>query len=98
MDLKRFDGKCVRITTLSREVYEGIVSYCGADCVFHEYGKHQEALLLTPILFCKNDISDVRSLENVNGPFGHFSGKYGLLEMKCPEWGTDMMEVMRYRP
>ena len=92
MDLKIFDDKCVRIATVSGEVYEGIVSYCSREYVFHEYGYDQDALLLVPILFYKNDISCIENLENVNGPFGHFSGKYGLLEEKCLQWGTDAIE------
>ena len=92
MDLKRFDNQCVRLTTASGEVYEGVVSYCCKDYVFHEYGQDQEALLLVPVLFYKNDIADIVSLEDAKGPFGHFSEKYGLLEKNCLEWGTDMIE------
>ena len=92
MELKRFDDKCVRILTASGEVYEGIVSYCGREYVFHEYGCDQEALNLTPMLFYQDDIVSVISLEEVDGPFGHYSEKYGLLEKKCLEWGTDMIE------
>ena len=92
MDLKIFDDKCVRILTASGEVYEGIVSYCGREYVFHEYGCDQEALLLTPMLFYQDDIVSVTSLEEVDGPFGHYSEKYGLLERKCLEWGTDLIE------
>ena len=92
MELKSYDNKCVRILTSSGEVYEGIVSYCGREYVFHEYGCDQEALLLTPVLFFQDDIVSVTSLEEVDGPFGHYSEKYGLLEKKCLEWGTDMIE------
>ena len=92
MDLKSFDDKCVRILTASGEVYEGIVSYCGQEYVLHEYGCDQEALRLTPIVFYKDEIKSVISLEDVNGPFGHYSEKHGLLEKKCLEWGTDMIE------
>ena len=92
MDLKSFDDKCVRILTASGEVYEGIVSYCGQEYVLHEYGCDQEALYLTPMLFYKDDIASVISLEDVDGPFGHYSEKYGLLEKKCLEWGSDMIE------
>ena len=92
MELKSFDDKCVRILTASGEVYEGIVSYCGHEYVFHEYGCDQEALVLTPVLFYKDDIVSVTSLEDVDGPFGHYSEKYGLLEKKCLEWGSDMIE------
>ena len=92
MDLKNFDDKCVRILTASGETYEGIVSYCGHEYVFHEYGCNQEALVLTPMLFYQDDIVSVISLEEVDGPFGHYSEKYGLLEEKCLEWGSDMIE------
>ena len=92
MELKRFDNQCVRLLTASGEVYEGIVSYCGRDYVFHEYGWDQEALYLTPILFYRDDIVSVTSLEEVDGPFGHYSEKYGLLEKKCLEWGSDCIE------
>ena len=92
MNLKKFDGKCVQIITVWGEVFEGVVSYDDREYAFHEYGRDQEALRLTPIIFYKNDISSVISLEDVNGPFGHYSEKYGLLEKKCLEWGTDMIE------
>lgn len=92
MELKGFDNKCVRIITASAEAYEGTVSYCGEEYVFHEYGRNQEALLLTPILFYPEDISSITSLEAVDGPFGHYSAEYGLLETKCLEWGTDLIE------
>ena len=92
MDLKSFDDKCVRILTASGEVYEGIVSYCSHEYVFHEYGCDQEALVLTPMLFYQDDIASITSLEEVDGPFGHYSEKYGLLERKCLEWGSDLIE------
>ncbi len=92
MDLNKFDGKCIRITTTSGEAFEGVVSYDDREYAFHEYGYDQEALRLTPIVFYKDEIKSVISLEDVNGPFGHYSEKYGLLEKKCLEWGTDMIE------
>ena len=92
MELKKFDNKCVRILTASGEAYEGIVSYCSQEYVYHEYGCDQEALLLDPMLFYQDDIESIVSLEDVDGPFGHYSEKYGLLEKKCLEWGTDMIE------
>ncbi len=92
MNLRKFDDKCVRIITTWGEVFEGVVSYDDKEYAFHEYGHNQEALHLTPIILYKDDILDVISLEHVNGPFGHYSEKYGLLEKKCIEWGTDMIE------
>ena len=92
MDLKSFDGICVRITTAWGEVFEGIVSYSDEEYNLHEYGRRQESLFLTPIIFYKDDISSIESLEDVNGPFGHFSEEYGLLEKLCLQWGTDMID------
>ena len=92
MNLAKYDGKCVRILTTWSEVFEGVASFDDREYAFHEYGHDEEALRLTPIIFYKSDISSVISLEDVNGPFGHYSERYGLLEMKCLEWGTDMIE------
>lgn len=92
MNLRSFDNKCVRITTVDGEVFEGVVSYLGREYVYHEYGKDEEALNLTPILFGKSEIALIESLEEVEGPFGHYSEKYGLLERKCLHWGSDMIE------
>ncbi|MCR5035184.1 MAG: hypothetical protein K6B42_07210, partial [Clostridia bacterium] len=74
------------------EVFEGVVSYDNKEYALHEYGCEEEALRLTPIVFYKKDIFNVICLEDVNGPFGHYSEKYGLLEKKCLEWGTDLIE------
>ena len=57
MNLKKFDGKCVRIITVWGEVFEGVVSYDDKEYALQEYGHDQEALHLTPIIFYKNDIS-----------------------------------------
>ena len=92
MDLKIFDGKCVRIITVWGEEYEGVAIYDDEEYALHEYGHEQEALRLIPIIFYRDNISGVISLEDVNGPFGHYSEKYGLLEKKCVEWGSDMIE------
>ena len=91
MNIRDFDNKCVRITDVSGDVYEGIASYFNSEYVFHEYGCDQEALCLTPVLFYKDDISSVVSLEGTNGPFGHYSEKYGLLERTCLDGGTDLI-------
>ena len=92
MDLKSFDDKCVRIITDLGEVFEGVVSYCDEEYVFHEYGQNQEALFLTPIIFFRDFIADIVSLEEVDGPYGHFSEQYGLLEKMCLKWGTDLID------
>lgn len=91
MNLREFDNKCVRITDVSGNVYEGIASYLGREYIFHEYGFDQEALCITPIVFYKNDISCVISLEDTSGSFGHYFEKYGLLERTCLDGGTDLI-------
>ncbi len=92
MNLESFNDKCVRIVTASGEVFEGVATYDDKEYAFHEYGRNQEALRITPIVFYKDEILSVVGLEDVNGPFGHYAEKYGLLEKKCLEWGTDMIE------
>ena len=92
MDLKGFDGKCVRITTCAGEIFEGVVSYDSREYAVQEYGHDQEALHMTPIVFYRDEMASVTSLEDVNGPCGHYSERYGLLEEKCLEWGTDLIE------
>ena len=92
MDIKSFDNKCIRLTDFLGDTYEGTASYESSEYVSHEYGTDQEALLITPMLFCKDDIVSIESLEEVDGPYGHYSGPYGLLEMKCLESGTDLIE------
>ena len=91
MNIRDFDNKCVRITDVSGDVYEGIASYFNRDYVFHEYGCDQEALCLTPVMFYQDDIASIVSLEDINGPFGHYSEKYGLLERTCLDGGTDLI-------
>ena len=55
MDLECYDGKCVRITTVWGEIFEGVVSYDDKEYAFHEYGREEEALHLVPILFFENE-------------------------------------------
>ena len=62
MDLNKYDGRCVRIITTSGEVFEGVVSYDDREYAFHEYGHDEEALRLTPILFYRNEKSQIIDL------------------------------------
>lgn len=91
MELRDYDEKCVRITDALGDVYEGRATYYNRDYVFHEYGCDQEALCLTPVMFYQDDIASIVSLEDINGPFGHYSERYGLLERTCLKEGTDLI-------
>ena len=88
-DLKRYDGKCVRITDADGNVFEGICSYNGEEYDEHEFGRCEEALQLPFFLFFKSDIVSLESLEDHTGPWGKFSAPWGTLEEKAAEDGID---------
>ena len=89
LDLKRFDGKCVRITDTMGNVFEGVCSHNGEEYDEHEFGRAEEALQLPFFLFFDSDIASVESLEDHTGPWGKFSGPWGTLEEMSAEDGID---------
>ena len=96
MDLKQYDGKCVRVTDISGGVYEGICVYNSAEYDEHEFGVCEEGLDLISFLFCKSDIKKVESLEENNGPYGRFSGPFGKLEETAAEEGFYSVREMLF--
>ena len=89
MDLKRYDGKCVRIINTSGDVFDGICCYNDEEYNDHEYGRCEEGLKIENFLFFKSDISQIQSLEDHRGPYGRFSDLYGTLEIMTVEDGFD---------
>jgi len=80
MNLKKYDGKCVRIEDDLGNVFEGICDYNGREYNESEFGRNEECLQMANFLFFKKDIKKIESLENHRGPYGKFSSAYGLLE------------------
>ena len=92
MKLSKFDNKCIRLEDIFGDVYEGVCSYNNRDYNMHEYGKDEECLQMSHIIFFKSLIKNVSSLENVSGPYGNFSSKYGKLEEDVIEPDLDLVE------
>ena len=63
MDIKRYDGKCVRIIDTSGDVFDGICCYNDEEYNDHEYGRCEEGLKIENFLFFKSDIREIQSLE-----------------------------------
>ena len=89
MDLKQYDGQCVRVTDLAGEVFEAICDYNHEEYCEHEFGRYEDALQLVNFLFYNSDIQTVKSLEAHNGPYGRFSASFGRIEELNTEEGID---------
>ena len=89
LDLKQYDGKCVRITDAEGNVFEGVCSYNSEEYDEHEYGRCEKALQLPFFLFFQSNIAALESLEDRSGPYGKFSDPYGTLEELMVEEGID---------
>ena len=80
MELRDFDGKCVRITDQDGDAYDGICKYVDADENGLKRGRTEESLQILSYAFFKSDIKNVESLEDHEGPYGRFLDSYGKLE------------------
>lgn len=92
MKLSKYDNKCIRLEDIFGDVYEGICSYNNRDYNMHEYGKDEECLQMSHIMFFKSIIKSVVALEDNNGPYGVFSNKYGKLEEAVIEYDLDLVD------
>ena len=92
MDMKQYDGKCVRIINISGDVFDGICCYNDEEYNDHEYGRCEEGLKIENFLFYKSDIREIHSLEEHSGPYGRFHDPYGTLEIMTVEDGFDSID------
>lgn len=91
MELRRYDGRRIQITTPWGEKFEGVCDHCSADYCEHEYGRAEEALKLVNFLFFPGDIRAVRDLEEQPGPYGGFTAPYGRIEETNLRDGIDFI-------
>lgn len=92
MDLDKYDGKLLRLTTVDGEVFEGIgVYFCRSYCE-HEYGRQEDCLQIVNWLFFPCDISSIEDLEEKSGPYGGFSAPWGLIEEQNVREGVDTIQ------
>ena len=85
MNLKKYDDKLVRITSVDDNKYEGICSYSNEEFNECEYGVDEESLDITCIKFYKSDIKKVEIINN-------FSKEYGELEKLIVSSGDDLID------
>ena len=89
MNLSMFDNRCVRMTTVDGEVFEGLCSCCHEECTEHELGRAEPCLQMLSFLFFPRDIAQSASLEGHSGPHGRLSAPFGRLEELMLEDGID---------
>ena len=91
MDLKKYDGRRVRLETVDGDVFEGIVTHNSRDYTFHEYGAFEESLQMPFFLFYGEDIKSIDVLPD-GGPYGGYTGRYSRLEEIVVSEGADGIE------
>ena len=67
-DLKKLDGRWVRLTHCDGLIFEGRCQLDNADYCFHEYGRAEDALNIDNWLFYFSDIQSAEAVEP--GPVG----------------------------
>ena len=92
MDLREFDGQCVRIIDNHGDAFDGICSHNNEEYNEHEFGRAEECLQIENFLFYRGDIQTVKSLENHNGLYGKFLDPYGKLEEMTVKDGIDSIQ------
>lgn len=91
LDLRKYDGKSVRITDPDGTCFEGIGDYCHEEYCEHEYGRNEPCLKVVNFLFYRNDIKKIEVLEDHGGPYGCFSAPYGKIEELNYQDGIDLI-------
>ena len=89
MDLRSYDGQCVRVIMDNGEIIDGICCYNNEEYNEHEFGRCDECLEFVYLLIYKSEIKSIESLENHTGPYGRFLDPYGRLEEMAAEDGID---------
>lgn len=96
MNLQRFDGQCVQITDTNGNIFEGNCEYFNECYNEHEFGRNEECLRIVNFLFYKSNICKIKSLQNHQGSYGHFSESYGLIEEMNTRDGIDSIREVLF--
>ena len=96
MELRKYDGQCVRIIDRNGDAFDGICNYNNEDYDEHEFGRAEESLEIENFLFYRSDIQTIKSLENRNGLYGRFLNPYGKLEELTVEDGIDSIREVLF--
>ena len=85
MKLSKYDNKLIRIQDTLDDIYEGIGEYLSREYNEHEYGRDEESLKITYVLFFTSDIKKIEIIKD-------FSNKYGKLEEVVVDQELDLVE------
>ena len=91
MKLSEYDGKRIRLTTKDGEIYEGVCEYDNREYNCDSFGVDEEGLEMPGFVFYKSEVKRIEILPD-GGPYGGYSGRYGLLEETAVRGGADMIE------
>ena len=85
MKLKKYDEKCVRITTVDDEIFEGACLYFDKEFSGEEYGKADECLNISNWLFYPDYIRKIEVIDEDHP----FLADYGRIEEEIVADGYD---------
>lgn len=83
MKLINYDNKCIKITDIFNQVYEGNAIYNNKEYTYHEFGRNEDCLQILNYLFYKDIIKKIEILDN------GFIDDYGLIEKEIVSDGID---------
>lgn len=72
MDLKKYDGKLVRLKDSNDDIFEGRVVYNSDEYNESEFGRNEECLQMVNLLFYRNDIKEVEEIKNFSSDHSKF--------------------------
>ncbi len=82
-DLRKYDGRCVRLTDVFGDTYEGNAVYFSDEYAWQEFGCYEEGLQFVCYIFYYDQIRSIEILDDHEGPYGRFSAPFGKLEEDC---------------
>lgn len=86
MSLREYDNKCVRITDIDDNVFEGNCVFNDKEYNEHEYGRNEESLQILNIIFYESYIKNIEVLKELK------NNEYGMLEELIVNSDIDFIE------
>ena len=83
MDLKKYDGKHVRVADIYGETFTGLASYGVYEFLMHEYGGEEDGIFIEDFLLYRSQIKSIEEIE-VHGTVDLLTGRM-LLRRFCEE-------------
>ena len=86
MNLKKYDGKCVRIFDSEDNYFDGFCTFNSYEFNECEYGREEDSLDILNIKFYKSNIKKINTLNNLS------DNQYSNLEELIIDGGIDFIE------